>query len=153
MPRLAIALLVAFAAALTATVCGEDTGEQNDYVDEVNAVTTDLNGELSRISSEVTSISDPAEAADVFARFSESLQSAAEEIGAIDPPDDVSDLHDRLADEVETLSAEATNVVDEIREGGPVAVIGVATGFIADANRISSEIDSTIDEINSTLQD
>jgi hypothetical protein len=32
-------------------------------------------------------------------------------------------------------------------------VIGVATGFIAEANRIGSDIDATLDEINSVLQD
>jgi len=150
-PRLLIGL--AAAAALGLAACGEDTAEQNDYVDEVNGVTSTLNEELARISSEATSIGNPEEAADAFASFSDSLEQAADEIAAIDPPDEVAELHDRLVQEVETLASEATDVVDEIREGGPAAAIGVTTTFIAEATRISSEVDSTLDEINSKLQD
>jgi hypothetical protein len=151
--RLAIALLVALAAMLTVAACDEDTDEQNDYVDEVNGVTTGLNDELSRIAEQVTSISNPGEAADAFASFNEAIDSAAAELEAIDPPEEVEELQDQLVSEVERLATEAASVPAEIREGGPAAVIGVATGFIAEANRVSADIDSTLDEINSVLQD
>ena len=154
MPRLgtlAVSLLLLAVPALAA--CGEDTDEQNDYVDEVNGVTTGLNDELNRISGEVTSIGNPEEAADAFASFDEAVRSAADELERIDPPEEVAELQDQLVAEVERLAAEAGNVDDEIREGGPAAVIGVATGFIAEANRVSADIDATLDEINSVLQD
>src|SRR5687768_4110306 len=154
MPRFgALAVLVVLLAVPALAACGEDTDEQNDYVDEVNGVTTGLNDELDRISSEVTSISDPQEAADAFATLRDAVRSAAAELERIDPPEEVAELHDQLAGEVERLAAEAQNVVDEIRAGGPAAVIGVATGFIAEANRISTQLDSTLDEINSVFQD
>ncbi|MGH2923607.1 MAG: hypothetical protein ACRDKH_06215 [Solirubrobacterales bacterium] len=154
MPRLgAFAVLLALLAVPGLAACGEDTDEQNDYVDEVNGVTTGLNDELDRISTAVTSISNPQEAAEAFATLSDTVRSAAAELEGIDPPEEVEELHDQLTDEVERLAAEAGNVVDEIREGGPAAVIGVATRFIAEANRISTQIDSTLDEINSVLQD
>ena len=147
-----LALLIA-AAATGIAACGEDTDEKNDYVGEVNDVTTTLNEELSKVSSSVTSVQSPEEAAAAFGQLASSVQTAADEIEQIDPPEDVAELHDRLVSEVETLAAEATNVVDEIREGGPAAVVGVATRFIAEANRISGEVDATIAEINSALQD
>jgi hypothetical protein len=154
MPRLgalAVSLLLLALPALAA--CGEDTDAQNDYVDEVNGVTTDLNDELNRIAGEVTSIDNPEQAAEAFASFTEAVRSAAAELERIDPPEEVAELQDQLVSEVERLAAEAANVDDEIREGGAAAVIGVATGFIAEANRISSDLDATLDEINSVLQD
>jgi molybdopterin converting factor small subunit len=154
MPRLgalAVSLLLLAVPALAA--CGEDTDEQNDYVDEVNAVTMGLNDELSRIAEQVTSISNPGEAADAFANFSEEVDAAAAELEGIDPPEEVEELQAQLVTEVERLAAEAENIPNEIREGGAAAVIGVATGFIAEANRVGADIDSTLDEINSVLQD
>ena len=154
MPRLgtlAVSLLLLVVPVLSA--CGDDTDEQNDYVDEVNRVTTDLNDELSRIPEQVSSIGNPGEAAEAFASFNEAVDSAAAQLEAIDPPEEVEELQDQLVGEVERLAAEAASVPDEIREGGPAAVIGVATGFIAEANRVSADIDATLDEINSVLQD
>jgi vacuolar-type H+-ATPase subunit I/STV1 len=148
---LAVSLLLLAVPSLAA--CGEDTDEQNDYVDEVNAVTTDLNDELNRIAGEATSIDDPEQAADALASFAEAVRSAADELEGIDPPEEVAELQDQLVAEVERLAAEADNVDDEIREGGPAAVIGVVTGFIAEANGVSADIDATLDEINSVLQD
>ena len=155
MPRLgalAVSLLLC-AAPATLAACGEDTDEQNDYVDEVNGVTMGLNDELNRIASAVTSVSDPQEAVDAFATLSDAVRSAGDELEAVDPPEDVAELHDQLVRQVERLAAEAGNAVDEVREGGPAAVIGVATGFIGETNRISSDIDGTLDEINSILQE
>jgi hypothetical protein len=154
MPRLgALAAILAVLAVPALAACGEDTDEQNDYVDEVNGVTTGLNDELNRIAGEVTSIDNPEQAADAFASFAEAVRSAAEKLEGIEPPEEVAELQDQLTAEVERLAAEAGNVDDEIREGGAAAVIGVATGFIAEANRIGSDIDATLDEINSVLQD
>ena len=150
-PR-ALAVLIALLALPALAACGEDTDAQNDYVDEVNGVTTRLNDELNRIASEVTSVSNPQEAVDAFATLSDAVRSAGDELEAVDPPEDVAELHDQLVGQVERLAAEAGNAVDEVRAGGPAAVIGVATAFIGEANRISSDIDGTLDEINSVLQ-
>lgn len=151
-PRL-IVLALAVAAALTVAACGGDTEEKNDYVDEVNNVTSTLNTGLQQISTEAATVGTPEEAATIFTDFAGQLDTAATDIEDISPPDDVTELHDQLVEQIETLSAEATNAADEIDAGGAAAVAGVATGFIGEANTLSSEVDATISEINSTLQE
>ncbi len=149
--RLIVPVLVA-ASALAVASCDEDTAENNEYVDQVNEVTTTLNSGLTEISSGAAATS-PAEAATVFSDFGEQLDKAAADIEGIEPPEDVADLHDQLVTQVQDLGATATNAADEIEAGGPAAVTGVATDFIAEATTASSEVDSTITEINSKLQE
>jgi hypothetical protein len=149
--RLIVPLCVA-AAAFTIAACGGDTEEKNDYVDQVNEVTTTLNEGLTEISTGAAAAT-PEEAAKVFADFGAELDTAAADIEAIDPPEDVADLHQQLVTEVEDLGATATNAADEIEQGGPAAVTGVATEFITEATTASTEVDSTITEINAKLQE
>ena len=149
--RLIVPVLVA-ASALALAACGEDTEEKNAYVDAVNEVTTTLNEGLTEISSGAAATS-PDQAATVFADFGEQLDAAATDIEAIDPPEDVADLHDQLVTQVEDLGATATNAADEVEAGGAAAVTGVATEFVAEATTASTEVDSTITEINSVLQE
>jgi len=149
--RLIVPVLVAVSA-LAVAACGEDTEEKNDYVDQVNEVTTTLNEGLTEISSGAAATS-PEEASTVFADFGAQLDSAAADIEGIEPPEDVADLHDELVTQIQELGATATNAADEIKAGGVAAVTGVATEFITEATTASTEVDSTITEINSTLQE
>lgn len=146
-------LLLALAAAAAGLVaCGGDTEEKNAYVDEVNGATSALNSGLAEISSEAATVGSPAEAAGIFSDFAAQLDAAAGELSAISPPDEVSELHTQLVEDVETLSAAATNAAGEIEAGGPASVAGVATGFIGEANTLSADVDATIAEINAELQ-
>ena len=147
-----IVLVLTAASALAVAACGEDTNEKNDYVDSVNEVTTTLNEGLTEISSGAAATS-PDQAATLFADFGEQLNTASADIEGIDPPEEVAGLHDQLVTLIQDLSATATNAADEIESGGPAAVTGVATEFIAESTTASTEVDSTITEINSKLQE
>ncbi len=149
--RLIVPVLVA-ASAIAVAACGEDTEEKNDYVDQVNEVTTTLNQGLTEISSGAAATS-PDQAATVFADFGSELETAASDLEGIEPPEDVTDLHDKLVTEVKDLGATATNAADEIEAGGVASVTGVATEFITEATTASTAVDSTITEINNTLQE
>ncbi len=149
--RLIVMALAAVSAVAVAS-CGEDTEEKNEYVDAVNEVTTTLNEGLTEISSGASAAS-PGQAATVFADFGEQLDTAAADIEGIDPPEEVAGLHDQLVTLIQDLSATATNAADEIKSGGPAAVTGVANEFIAESTTASTEVDSTITEINSKLQE
>jgi hypothetical protein len=131
---------------------GGDADEKNDYVDQVNEVTTTLNTGLTQISSDVPLATDPAQASKVFSQFASSLKTAASDIDAIEPPDDVAELHDKLVADVTTLSEESTNAANEAEAGGPAGLPGVATQFIDEANKLGGDIDATIAEINTELQ-
>lgn len=149
--RLIVPVLVA-ASALAVAACGGDTEEKNEYVDAVNQVTTTLNQGLTEVSSGAAATS-PEEASTVFADFGKQLDAAAADIEAIEPPEDVADLHDQLVTQVKDLGATATNAADEIEAGGVTSVTGVATEFITEATTASTEVDATITEINSKLQE
>lgn len=146
-----VPVLVA-ASALAVAACGEDNEEKNDYVDQVNEVTTTLNEGLTEISSGAAATS-PDQAATVFADFGTELEAAASDLEGIEPPDDVTDLHDELVAKIKDLGATATNAADEIKAGGVASVTGVATEFITEATTASTEVDTTITEINNKLQD
>ncbi|HEX2358224.1 MAG TPA: hypothetical protein VHH72_00255 [Solirubrobacterales bacterium] len=149
-PLIVAAVMVAVLALIG---CGDDTDEKNEYVGQVNDVTATLNTGLGEVANQAGALPSPADSSRVFRDFAAQLDTAAAEISAISPPEDVADLHDRLVEQLERLSAEATNAADEISAGGQAAVAGVATQFVAEANSLSAEADGTIAEINSVLQE
>ena len=97
-------------------------------------------------------VSAPDQAAGVFEEFAGQIGTAASDLEGISAPDEVAGAHDEIVQNLRTLEDAATGAADDIRNGGPVAVAGVAAQFLTEANRIGSEIDSMIVEINLTLQ-
>ncbi len=151
MPRPATAGLVLLAAAsLGLAACG-DTAEKNDYVDEVNKVTSTLQSGLTEVGSGATANS-PDQAAAVFDQFAGQLGTGTTDLEEITAPEDVADLQDEIVQNLRALEDEATGAAEEIRSGGAAAIAGVVAQFLTEANRIGIEIDSTIGEINSMLQ-
>lgn len=151
MSRLRHATIVLVAvAALGLAACDGDTAENNEYVDEVNAVSSQL---LDSVSALPASGGSPGQISSALDQVASQLGTAASDLSAIDPPEDVSDLHEDIVTDLQTLEDEATNAADEVQQGGAAAAIGVVGQFVAEANRIGAEIDSTISEINSVLQD
>ena len=148
-------LIAAIAASLSLAVaaCNGNTDEKNDYVDQVNGVTSTLNSGLTEITTQATAIAAPERASEVFSSFGASLDTAAAEISEISPPEEVADLHDQLVQQIRTLSSEATNAANEVKAGGAASVVGVAGQFVTEATRLSNEVDSTLSEINSELQE
>jgi hypothetical protein len=145
---LAIALVAASALAVAA--CDGDTAENNEYVDQVNEVSATL---LSSVEALPVGGGSPQQVSSALEKVSGQLNTAATDLGEIDPPEDVASLHDQIVEDLETLSAEATNAADEVAQGGQAASIGVISQFVVEANRIGAEIDQTITEINNKLQE
>jgi ABC-type transporter Mla subunit MlaD len=145
----ALALLAT--APLVLPACDGDTAEQNDYVDEVNKVTSTLQSGLTDVGSGAT-VESPDQAAAVFDQFAGQLEGAVTDLEEVSAPEDVAELQDDIVGNLRTLEDEATGAANEIRAGGAAAVAGVAAQFLVEANRIGTEIDTTIGEINSELQ-
>jgi hypothetical protein len=144
-----LALLVA--AALGLVACDGDTAESNDYVDEVNKVTSTLQSGLTEVGSGAT-VKSPDQAAAVFEEFARQLGTAVTDLDGVGTPEDVAGLHDEIVENLRTLEDEATGAANDIRTGGAAAIAGVSAQFLTEANQIGIEIDSTIVEINSQLQ-
>jgi hypothetical protein len=153
LPRPGIAGLAALAAfAFPLVACDGDSGEKNDYVDEVNQVTATLQSGITEVASGAR-VESPDQARAVFEQFAGELEAAAADLEGIEPPEGIDDLHDSIVEDLRTLETEATGAANEIRSGGAAAVSGVAAQFLVEANRIGVEIDATISEINSELQE
>jgi hypothetical protein len=146
-----VGLSLLAAASLGLAACGDDTSEKNDYVDEVNKVTSTLQRGLTEVGGGAT-VDSPEQAAAVFERFAGQLDAAVTDLEGVDAPEDVADLQDEIVANLRTLQDEATGAANEIRTGGAGAVGGVAAQFLTEANRIGTEIDATISEINSQLR-
>ena len=129
--------------------CDGDTAENNDYVDQVNEVSSTL---LSSVESLPAAGGSPQQVSSALEDVSTQVGTAADDLEAIDPPEDVASLHDKIVADLNTLSDEASNAANEVSSGGAAAAVGVIAQFVAEANRIGTEIDSTITEINDELQ-
>jgi hypothetical protein len=147
--RVMIAALVAGATLLIAACGGSSSGDK-DYVDSVNDVTSQLQSDLSQITGG-PSVNSPEQAADVFTNVADEVDAAAADLEDITPPDEVTDLHDKLVRDLKTLGADAKGAGDDIKAGGAAAAPGVLTRFVTEATRLEAEIKSTIDEINAKL--
>jgi ABC-type transporter Mla subunit MlaD len=154
MPRLGTAALVLLvAASLALAACGgDDTEEANDYVDQVNQVTSTLQSGLGEVASGAN-VNSPDKAAAVFEGFAGQIDAAVSDLEGITAPEDVAELQDQIVEDLQTLEDEATGVANEIRDGGAAAIPGVAAGFLSEASRLGAEIDKAIGEINSKLQE
>ena len=146
-------LSLALAAALALGACGGDTDEKNEYVDEVNTVTSTLNDGLADVSSQTPSTTSPQQVAGVFSDFASNLSAAVTDVGEITPPDEVADLHDELVADLTTLRDEATGAANEADAGAVASVPGIAAEFLTEADRLSGDIDATIAEINAKLRE
>jgi Family of unknown function (DUF6376) len=149
-PRLRLlAPVLLVLSALLLVACG-DSEEKNDYVDEVNEIQTTLQDEISSLAQQPES---PEQLVTFYNDTVSSLEQAATSLEDVSPPDDVAELHDRLVSEVQELAGVIKGAADEIREGGIAAVPGAVQQLTTEATRVQNEFSSTIDEINSTLQD
>jgi hypothetical protein len=147
--RLLTLALVA-AAALFVAACDGDTSERNDYVDEVNEVQNTLQSDISNLSQTPQS---PEQLVGFYEDTIASLRSAVDSLESIEPPDEVAELHDQLITEVQDLADVITGAVDEIEQGGAAALPGAVSQLATEGTKIQTEFSSTIDEINSKLQD
>jgi hypothetical protein len=153
LPRPAIAgFMLLAAASLGLVACDGDSAEANDYVDQVNEVTATLQSGLAEVGSGGT-VDSPGQAAAVFEEFAGQLETAVSDLEEIGAPEGVADLQGEIVEDLRTLEDEARGAANEIRTGGAAAVAGVAAQFLVEANRLGTEIDTTIGEINAELQE
>lgn len=150
MPQARLLTLAATVAAagLLLVACGSSAN--NDYVDSVNNVTSQLQSDVSQISNDAT-VKSPRQAADVFSQVAVKIDAAAADLENITPPDKVSNLHTRLVSEMKQLGSEAKGASDAIDAGGPAATPGVLSQFVAQARRLDAQIRLTINQINADL--
>jgi hypothetical protein len=108
-------LVAALAATLVlvAAGCGSET---NDYRGEVSKVQEKYFEQLNTLATEVsaTAASDPAAAGTALTSLAETATKLADEVAAIDPPDDKQQLADKLVGSYRSLAAASTELKDAL---------------------------------------
>jgi RecA/RadA recombinase len=145
---LAAALLVI---ALLAAGCG-DSGEKNDYVDAVNQLQTDLVDQVTEATSDANPTTQK-QAADYAGRIADVFGNSADEFEAVDPPEDVADLHQQLVEEIRSIAADTRKAEQTLRTGSPQEAQRALTDLQTAATDAQNQLNSLIDEINTDLHD
>ena len=101
-------------AALAVAACGSNS-EANDYVDQVNAVQTEFLNAMTDAAS--TPPANASQAGELISSMEDAFNTAAEDLQAISPPDDVADLHQQLIDKMSELGDKVAEVSDALKSG------------------------------------
>jgi 2-oxo-4-hydroxy-4-carboxy--5-ureidoimidazoline (OHCU) decarboxylase len=146
---LPIAALAAVLSLLLVAGCGDD--EKNAYVDEVNALQTELVQEVSTAAGSTPS--NQRQAAEYAGRIAGIFSGAADRFAAVDPPDDVADLHSQLVDQIRSIAADTRKAERTLREGNPEQAQKALKQLQTAATDAQNRLNMLIDEINSDLRD
>jgi hypothetical protein len=136
--------------ALVAAGCGN--GEKNDYVDEVNAIQTDVQTQANDLLAQGADISKPQQAVQLVEDLQQIFVDAAADLEAVEPPEDVADLHAQLVEEIGSVGDQIGGVTDAFQSGNPQQIQQAASDLQSAISGSQTELSSLIDQINSTLQ-
>jgi hypothetical protein len=139
------------AVALLAAGCG-DSGEKNDFVDEVNQLQTDLVDQVSQATTGSTPTTQK-EAADYAGKIADIFSRSADEFAAVDPPEDVADLHQQLVEEIRSIAQDTKKAEQTLRTGSPKEAQRALADLQTAGTDAQNQLNSLIDEINADLHD
>lgn len=141
-------LCLAAVAALALAACGGDD-ESNDYVDDVNAVQNEFLDTMTEVAS--TPPTTPAQAGDVVSEMEDAFSAAADDLEAIEPPEEVADLHDELITTMSDLGDQVAGLGEALTSGNPQQTTQAATELQASLTEAQTEVTSLTDQINEEL--
>jgi rRNA processing protein Gar1 len=147
--RPAAALAAVFSLLLVAG-CGD--GEEKDaYVAEVNTLQTEL---VEQVSTAAASIpSNQTEAAAYAGRIASVFGRAADRFAAVEPPDDVADLHAQVVEQIRSIAADSRKAERALRDGTPEQARKALVRLQDAATDAQNRLNMLIEEINSDLRD
>lgn len=146
MTRLLTGLALLLTVGLVA--CGGDTAENNDYVEAVNKAQTDFADGISKAQS--AGASNPQK---VFTDMGASIDKVVSDLKAVDPPDDVTTEHNTLISELERFGAAVDKAGESLTSNDPQKISDAQAEFAQEASGVSGKIGTTIQQINSKLQE
>ena len=148
-PRFAAAAVALIAAGALAAGCGN--GEQNDYVDQVNEIQTQLVNDLTEASGGPVT-SNPKEAAHAADEIANVFNSTADELEAVEPPEEVADLHNQLVSSLRGIGKDVTAASDAFTSGDPQQAQQAAVALTQAATQAQTQLNGIVDQINTELQ-
>lgn len=144
------ALAATVAIAIVAAGCGS-VAEQNDYVEQVNAEQTQLLDSIGNIVSG-SAPTNSQQAAEVAGKLSRAFATSADEIEAIEPPDNVAELHGQLVDGMRGLSDRLREAQRALAGGNAQRAAEAAADLQRETSRAQARIQDLIDRINAGLE-
>jgi hypothetical protein len=148
MKRLAGALAIA-SLAVIGVGCGND--EQNDYVDEVNRLQTELVDEVTAAVSGAVPTNQQ-DAAEIAAELEQVFADGAEQFESVSPPEEVADLHEQLVKQIDGIAEQVGAAEEAFTSGNATEASQAALALQEASNRIQTDLNGLIDQINSELQ-
>lgn len=142
--RVPATVAVLAAAGAIAAGCGNE--EQNDYVDQVNGIQTTMLDELTTISS--SSLTNLQEIDDALTQMSDTFGTASEDLAAIDPPEEVADLHDQLVAETDDVAQQIGGFTDSFSSGNQQQIVEAASEMTTELTEAQTTLTEIVDEIN-----
>ena len=141
-------LCLAAVAALALAACGGDESS-DEYIDDVNAVQNEFLDTMTEVAS--TPPTNPAQAGDVISEMEAAFTTAADDLEAIDPPEDVADLHEELTTTMSDLGGQVADLGESLTGGNPQQTAQAATELQAALTEAQSEVTTLTDQINEEL--
>ena len=130
--------------------CG-DSEEKNDYVDQINELQLTYVDDVTEVVSGTPPTS-PEAAAEVAGNLGDVTQGLADDIAAVEPPEEVADLQEQLVGTVEDIAAQIEDAEETLANGNPQEAAQAATALQTATSEAQTELGSIIDQINSELQ-
>jgi hypothetical protein len=141
------------ALSLVAAGCGSDTKANNDYVDAVNKAQTEFADNIQKVGSSAPSGSDPAaKAKQTFTALGAAIDKVIADLKAVEPPDDVKDLHNKLISQLNDFGGQVDQAASALGSGDLKAIATAQAKFAQSASSLGTEISKTISDINTKLQ-
>jgi hypothetical protein len=139
------------AGALALAACGSNE-EDNDYVEQVNASQEQLVDEVTETVSGAPP-ANPRAAAEVAGELEGVFASTADEFEAIEPPQDVADLHDELVAAIRGVGTRIGETEKAFASGSSKQAARAALELQTATTDLQTQLSTLIDDINAQLQD
>ncbi|MDX6657653.1 MAG: hypothetical protein QOH62_2446 [Solirubrobacteraceae bacterium] len=137
---------------LAATGCGNDTKPKNDYVAAVNKAQADFVAVVDDTQARLAQNTQDSETATSLDGIRTAAAGAVQELRAVKPPSGVGPLHAKLIREAQGLVVAFRKAADAYRSGTSARILKAKVDLKNDVARVNTQINATIQELNSKLR-
>ncbi|HEY3187908.1 MAG TPA: hypothetical protein VGJ70_10560 [Solirubrobacteraceae bacterium] len=147
-------VLGSLAVAVALAGCGSDGGasEANSYVHAVNRAQSSFASNVRSLSGRIGTTSDAAADRRVLRSFDSAVGRVVGDLRQITPPDRVAGLHRRLVGQMDTYGRRVRRETAVLHSDDARRLVAVQQRLLVATNKVSDQVNATIDEINRRLK-
>ena len=147
-----IGLVTGVVAALAASGCGE-TERNNNYVDAVNKAQNAFAATFERLQGQITRDSTQRQDRQTLTRFQAAIDTVVSDLRAVDTPENVKTLHNRLIAQIASYGDEIDKAERAFKSKDPARILDAQARLVSAVTQVSTKINATIDAINKKLRE